>query len=371
MVLPDCQQTAIRNNYPVLMNPSQLDMDHTSPSQPSHRPAANANRVDRLRIRHLRLLDFVARTGSLTATADALHVSQPAVTKMLQELENAFACTLIERTTRGGQLTAAGERALERLRVALGALDAASDALAVQPEVPLVRIGMLPLVGVHVLPKLIAVLEQQGQLPRLWVYENTVNGLLELLARGGLDCVVGRLEATQPASMEGQMDIAPLWDESLAIACALHHPLARRRELALSTLREQAWILPPRGTHTRGVFEQPFLDRGQLPPRPHIESISFHSNLSMVAKSQFLTVAPDSAVQHYAGLSMVHKIRLRTPLSSGRMVFITRKDAAQTTAVHRIAQALRSPGLFEGVPLRPVAGGDGMLVDHNAPLNVT
>ena len=306
------------------------------------RPSAHANRVDRLRIRHLRLLDLVARTGSLTATADALHISQPAVTKMLQELEQAFACTLIERTTRGGQLTAAGERALERLRMALGALDAASAALAVHPEVPLVRIGMLPLVGVHVLPRLIAALEQQGQLPRLWVHENTVNGLLALLARGGLDCVIGRLEAAQPVPMGEQMDIVPLWDECLAIACAPNHALAKRRGLALSALRGQAWILPPRGTHTRDVFEQPFLDQGQLPPTPHIESISFHSNLSMVATSHFLTVAPDSAVEHYANMSMVHKIRLRTPFASGRMVLITHKAAAQSPAVDLIAKALHT-----------------------------
>lgn len=314
--------------------------NNNSSAQFPPRPSAHANRVDRLRIRHLRLLDLIARTGSLTATAEALHISQPAVTKMLQELEQAFACTLIERTTRGGQLTTAGERALERLRMALGSLDAASEALAVQPEIPLVRIGVLPLIGVHVLPRLIASLHQQGQLPRLWVYENTVNGLFELLARGGLDCVIGRLETTQNAPMQEQMNIVPLRHEHLAIACAPEHPLAKRRGLTLSALHEHAWILPPRGTHTRVVFEQPFLDSGQLPPTPYIESISFHSNLSMVATSHFLTVAPESVVQHYASMSMVHKLRLRVPFASGRMVFISHKDALQSSAVAFIAKAL-------------------------------
>lgn len=315
-------------------------MANASLQQFPTRPSAHANRIDRLRIRHLRLLDLIARTGSLTASADALRISQPAVTKMLQELEQAFACTLVERTTRGGQLTTAGERALERLRMSLGALDAACEALATEPEIPLVRMGVLPLVGVHVLPKLFAVLQQQSQLPRLCVYENTVNGLFELLARGELDCMIGRLEATPKASMQEQMEIVPLRDEYLAIACAPDHPLARRRGLTLSVLREHAWILPPRGTHTRAVFEQPFLDQGQLPPTPYIESISFHSNLSMVAQSRFLTVAPESAVQHYADMSMVHKIRLRTPFASGRMVFIAHKDALQSPAVALVAKAL-------------------------------
>lgn len=313
-------------------------------------PVALPNRVDRLRIRHLRLLDLVARTGSLTAAAEAMHISQPAVTKMLQELEQAFGCTLIERTTRGGRLSPAGERALERLRIALGALDAASEALAERPEVPLVRMGILPLVGVNVLPRLVASLSRQGILPRLQVREYTVSGLFGMLSRGDLDCVVGRLETGHPEQWQERLDITPLWDEHLAIACAPDHPLSRRREVSLSALRESPWILPPRGTHTREIFEQPFLDDGQLPPVPHIESISFHSSLSMVATSDFLAVAPDSAVRHYSAMSMVRKVRLRTPFASGRMVFITQRDTA-SPAVTLIATALRDAGIHSaGIP---------------------
>ncbi|WP_416051080.1 LysR family transcriptional regulator [Cupriavidus basilensis] len=319
-------------------------MATVSPSRVAAARAAHPNRIDRLRIRHLRLLDLVARTGSLTAAAEVMHISQPAVTKMLQELEQAFGCTLIERTTRGGRLSPAGERALERLRIALGALDAASEALAARPEIPLVRMGVLPLVGVNVLPRLVATLSQQGVLPRLQVREHTVSGLLGLLASGELDCVIGRLETGHPAQPRERLAITPLWDEHLAVACARDHPLARRREVSLPALHEGPWILPPRGTHTREIFEQPFLDSGQLPPVPHIESISFHSSLSMVAASGFLTVAPASAVRHYGETSMVHQVRLRTPFASGRMVFITQRDAAVAPAVTLIADALRQAG---------------------------
>lgn len=307
-------------------------------------PTALPQRLDRLRIRHLRLLDLVAHTGSLTAAAERMHISQPAVTKMLQELEQAFACTLIERTTRGGRLSPAGERALERLRIALGALDIAREALAERPEVPLVRMGVLPLVGVNVLPKLVASLSRQGILPRLQLREHTVSGLLGMLAGGELDCVVGRLEAGHAGQSLERLRIMPLWDEHLAIACAPNHPLARRRDVSLPALRDSPWILPPRGTHTREIFEQPFLDSGQLPPVPHIESISFHSSLSMVAASGFLAVAPDSAVSHYSAMSLVCKVRLRTPFASGRMVFITHRDPAASPAVTLLAKALAEVG---------------------------
>ncbi|MCY1487857.1 pca operon transcription factor PcaQ [compost metagenome] len=319
-----------------------------SPASPTRVSAAapaaapSPNRIDRLRIRHLRLLDLVARSGSLTAASEALHISQPAVTKMLQELEHAFGCRLIERTTRGGRLSAAGERALERLRVVLGAIDAAGEALQARPEVPLVRLGMLPLVGVDVLPQAVALLRAQDALPRLAVREHTVGGLAAMLCEGELDCIVGRLQKGDTDQLKTRVHITPLRDEYLAVVCAPGHALARRREVALADLHEGPWILPPRGTHTRDVFEQPFLDAGQLPPVPHIESASFHSNLAMTAAGGFLTVAPATALAHYQAMSMVREVRLRTPFASGRLVFITPAEIEAPPAVIRLREALEA-----------------------------
>ncbi|MDQ0141621.1 LysR family transcriptional regulator [Cupriavidus necator] len=305
-------------------------------------PPPSSNRIDRLRIRHLRLLDLVARSGSLTAAGEVLHISQPAVTKMLQELELAFGCTLVERTTRGGRLSPAGERALERLRAVLGAIDAAGEALLARPEVPLVRLGMLPLVGVDVLPRAVARLRAQGNLPRLAVREHTVDGLTAMLAEGELDCIVGRLQKDHAGQLKARAHITRLRNEYLAVVCAPGHPLALRRDVALADLHEGPWILPPRGTHTRDVFEQPFLDSGQLPPVPHIESASFHSNLAMAAAGGFLTLAPASALAHYQALSMVREVKLRNPFASGHLVFITPAQIESPPAVDQLREALEA-----------------------------
>src|SRR3954447_21692719 len=90
-----------------------------------------AHRLERLRVRHLKLLELVGASGSLSAAAAALRISQPSATKLLQDLESAFGHVLVDRTTRGGKLSTAGERVLERLRIATGALDAIHAALAI------------------------------------------------------------------------------------------------------------------------------------------------------------------------------------------------------------------------------------------------
>lgn len=315
-------------------------MIHAPASTPVSSRFSSA-RVDRLRIRHLKLLNLISVAGTLTAAADALRISQPSATKMLQELEQAFGCRLMERTTRGGILSPAGERALERLRIALGALDAAGQAFVVQPEMPLVRIGMLPLAGVAVVPRLVAELASSGQLPRLWFQEGSVSEVLDRLRAGEIDCVIGRIETESARKNLDVFEIDPLTDEHLEVASAPSHPLARARRIPLSRLFEHPWILPLRATYTRQMFEAAFVNIGMLPPRPHIESSSFHTNLATVAESRFLTIAPKSAVNYYMTIGKVRKLNLAEPFPINHIVFITLKGTTTLPAVSLIRAAIR------------------------------
>ena len=92
-----------------------------------------------MRLMHLQLLRAIAQTGSLRAAAEAMHLSQPALTKALRQLEMEFGAALVVRSSRGARLAPAGEllaaradvqRAVrERTRENLGALDGALAAL--------------------------------------------------------------------------------------------------------------------------------------------------------------------------------------------------------------------------------------------------
>ncbi|MGN5477548.1 LysR substrate-binding domain-containing protein [Cupriavidus basilensis] len=230
--------------------------------------------------------------------------------------------------------------ALDRLRIALSALAAAAQSIEEAPPVPVVRLGMLPLVGVVALPRLLATIAARPNSPRLVVHESTVAGLLGMLRNGDLDCVVGRVESGLEEPAASELLVTPLWEERLAIACALDHPAGRRRMVGLAELRELDWVVAPRGAHTRQVFEETFLSAGIVPPGPKVESFSFHTNLCMVSKSRLLTVAPDSAVQHYAQLGMVHPVRHGISFPAGLTVFVTRGDMATSLSVMLIREDL-------------------------------
>jgi len=303
-------------------------------------------RVDRLRIRHLRLLELIAKTGSLTAAGAALNISQPAATKILQELELAFGCTLLDRTSRGSVLSGFGERAMERLRIILGLLDAAEDEFANMAEAPFVRIGALRLAGISLIPGLVAALRSSGKLPRIRLYKGSVSVLSQMLNDGAVDCIIGRLDVAEIGDNIDDFDITPLTDEHYQVACSPTHPLAGKSKVGLPALLDFPWVTPFQSSYTRRTFETAFLGRGIPPPAAHIESASFHDSVAIVARTDFLTLAPRSAIAYYTELGRVQKLNLVDPFPVDYVVLIALKSVA----------TMASMKLIKSVLLRQVAG---------------
>ncbi|MGB3069910.1 MAG: LysR family transcriptional regulator [Ottowia sp.] len=310
----------------------ELDLE---PNRPS--------RSDHLRLKHFKLLALIARHGSLTAASEALRISQPRATKLLQEMEIALRQTLVDRGTRGGVLTAAGQRALERGRIAIHALHALDEQLGTRPERPLVRMGILRLAGISILPGLVHQLEKQESLPRLLLHEASVSGLMADLVSGALDIVISRLEVSEEPGWMERFDISLLQNDPYEMACATTSKLANRRSVRLDELVDHPWIVTPKETYTRQAFDVAFLGLGMQPPVPVIESPSFHASFAIMAENtSFLTIAPRSSVRYYEALGKIKPVKLRVPFPEDRMVLAIRRDALAIPAVVAVKRALTS-----------------------------
>jgi molybdate transport repressor ModE-like protein len=309
-------------------------------------PFTGRARVERLKIRHLRLLDMIARCGSLSAAAQALGISQPGATKLLHELEDALGLPLVERAARGGQLGEVGRQVLDRLRVALGAVDAATAALEVAPELPLVRVGLLPLVGIEALTRVVVRLTQQGRLPRLALQLGTVESLVHLLREGEIDCAISVLGGDVTPEWLRHMDITPLWQQSTVMVAASDHPLARRREVKLPELLDADWVLMPKPSASRKAFDRLFLAAGLAPPVARIESESFHIAMDLVAQTRMLAVVPIGAYRQQQ--ASLRRVRLRPEFQPSAIVMLTPKGSAAelpTVALLREAFQAVAPAL--------------------------
>lgn len=309
---------------------------------------AFTNRLDRLRVRHLRLLDLVARHGSLSAASAAIGMSQPGATKMLQELEQTLGCKLIERSATGGQLTPVGMYALDRMRIALHSIGTIRSSMDARKELPLIRLGIIPLVGVSALCQVVDAMQSEHVLPRIQIQMGTVESLIQALSEGRVDCFVGMLDDSTNSNSARKFNVTPLWDESLVMVSAGDHPLATCKRVSLKTVQECDWVLMPKGSSNRRAVERLFQQAGQVPPLPRIESESFHIALSLVAGSRMLTVCPESAYRQYQ--TQVKTLSMEKCFTPAALVFVTLAGIPNMPSVELLAQKFQNYAQTVGRP---------------------
>jgi len=301
-----------------------------------------SNRIDRLRLRHLRLLEAISDEGSLSRAAQRLYLSQPVVTTMLHDLEDAFGATLVERSARGGRLSPAGARALERLRVALAFIDAAVSASGLDSALPVIRIGSHTL-GAHVLlPRVLGRMHARGQYVHTTILEDSASRLIAALKAGRVDCVVGRLGSrVLGAPDQSAFYFRPIFQSRFVVVSATAHPLARKRKLSLGALLEQDWVGFPTGTYSRQIVDDFFLGHALPVPRHLVESTSVPGILETVAQTSMLTMIDADLIQDRVALGRVRPLRLATEPGGDAIHFVCQRAALEQPGMLLLLEALQ------------------------------
>ncbi len=231
--------------------------------------------VRRLRLRHLELLVALADQGTMRAAATQLHLSQPALSKMLGELEAGFGVRLFERSPQGLSPNALGEAVTYRARVMLGELARSKDevdALRTGAE-GVLRLGTLSVTAA--VPQAVVQLRERVPGARVQIQEGRVREMIQRLLDGELDCVFGAI--TPEVLTSGLLALLRpevLLEDELCVLCAADHPLARTRKLRWGDLHARAWVAPPKDTLVRQALMTAFLNEGLEPPEPAIEVLS-------------------------------------------------------------------------------------------------
>src|SRR5690349_10489514 len=145
-----------------------------------------------LDVARLRVIDAVARHGSVTAAANELHYSQPSVSHHLARLEAETGAQLLQRAGRGIRLTEAGRVLAERAAEILGRLDSASAELDtyVGLSAGRLRIAAYATAVVALLPPAAAVLERKHPGLSLEIVDAHPPEALEMLRKGEIDAAI-------------------------------------------------------------------------------------------------------------------------------------------------------------------------------------
>lgn len=292
---------------------------------PGHPPKL---RSDRLRVRHLVLVQRLAGLGSMRKAAESLNVSQPAASAMLKEVESQLGIPLFARGRSGVTPTDAARALLPRIRIVLNEVDAlAEDLRDPLGHRPLVRLGTVPHAHLGILQGLAAYCAKAGRF-RLRLHEGASPVLLEMLLAGELDALVARLPAASGAgTFPAAIRHRKLYEEPMCIASGVNHRLGRARDIAPDDLAACDWVLPSRESLSRRALEEAFLLHGQAAPAPLIEVSSFFYGLEMVAHSDLLTVAPRTAVRAQERLGLVRTLKTSLQLKPTSIYWMRRRSS--------------------------------------------
>ena len=294
-----------------------------------------------LRVRHLRLLDVIHETGSLRRAAAELCVTQPAVTAMLKDVEQAFGGPLVVRDAHGARLTGAGKSLRIRLGAIMEELRTAATESGAQGNIVRVRVGAMTATMFDLIPATVALLHRQCDGIDVRLVDGSIQRVVGALLADEVDCVVGRLDGVaMDQDARASLQEETLVATPLGVACAVDHPLGRQRRIAAADLAGQDWILLPGGSQTRLAFNQALIQHGLPAVHPVVESESLATNFHTVAASRLLTVAPRSAIALYRRFGIVQELDLDFALAISPVAFICHRVKARLPSIERFRGAL-------------------------------
>jgi LysR family transcriptional regulator, pca operon transcriptional activator len=249
-------------------------------------------RLDQLlKFRQLRMVEALARHQSLTRAAGTLGLTQPALTKMVRELEELVGEPLFERHARGMRPTPAGRVVLRYARGALADLGRLEDELDLKGELGQmsVVVGVLPVAAVGILPG--AVIRARAEHPNLKIrlVEGPTEALLVQLEAGEVDLVVGRL---YPAVVPDSLVREVLYAEPISVMARSSHPLLRIKRPSIKDLAAFDLLLPSFGQRISVDVEQFMAAVGLAASVGSIRSTSRGFIREMLLATEMITVLP-------------------------------------------------------------------------------
>ncbi|KAA0410673.1 LysR substrate-binding domain-containing protein [Salmonella enterica] len=293
----------------------------------------------RIRLRHLHTFVAVAQQGTLGRAAETLNLSQPALSKTLNELEQLTGTRLFERGRLGAQLTVPGEQFLTHAVKVLDALNTAGQALTRKEDASadVVRVGALPTAALGILPAAIGRFHQQQKSTSLQVATMNNTMLLAGLKSGEIDLGIGRM--SDPELMGG-LNYELLFLESLKLVVRPGHPLLQET-ITLSRVMEWPVVVSPKGTVPRQNAEALLQSQGCKMPAGCIETLSASLSRQLTVDYDYVWFVPSGAVKEDLRQATLVSLPVPTQSAGEPIGILTRVDIPLSTGAQMLIAASR------------------------------
>ncbi|QAY65505.1 selenium metabolism-associated LysR family transcriptional regulator [Paenibacillus protaetiae] len=262
-----------------------------------------------LNFHQLHIFYTVAEKGSFSAAAQALHMTQPAVTMQVQSLEDYFGTKLLLRSTKRIELTEAGKVLMPYAQKSIELIKNTDQAMATftQQLKGKLLLGSSLTIGEYILPRLLGPFGQEY--PHITISMKVINTtqIMEEILNHQLN--FGLIEA--PVN-HPDMHMEPVMNDELKLVVPKGHPLAGRDNVSMEEALNYPFVLREQGSGTRIVMEEQLRMQNIDPSRMKIvmELGSTGAVKSAVEAGFGISVISSSAVKHEVALGLIHVVPL-------------------------------------------------------------
>lgn len=287
-----------------------------------------------LMLRPLRYVLTVAELRNFTRAAEMLHVSQPALSQQIRQLERELGGALFDRTGRVVTLTEFGRAYIEHARQALDHLEAGRRALHEVRSLSrgLLRFAYTPTFAEYLIGP--ALLRFRDAYPSIAVEaaELPHDEIEHGLERDTLDVGIGFTDTRST-----DIDVEPLFAEHMALLVAPDHPLAQRGE----TVTPAQWQGLPLALLSRDFVVRRFADAyfraNQVQPSVMLQANAVGTVLKLVENGRLATVMPSAVLREHRGIVSVP---VDPPLPQRTVALLLRRRGSRTLAANAFAEVL-------------------------------
>jgi DNA-binding transcriptional LysR family regulator len=302
-----------------------------------------------LSVRHLRAFTALAYARNFTRAAETCHLSQPAFSALIQNLEEQAGVRLFNRNTRNVDLTPEGllfeSSATRLLHEFQHAFDELDD--RVQRRKGRVSIAALPSVAGGALPPVLV--EFRARYPSIEVElkDVTADVCLELLRAGQVDLALSAAIAPGPDLVS-----EPLLSDTFHLVCRNDHPLARRKRLAAPDILHLPMIRFARSSSIRQHLDAAFYPKQ---PPTEMEVFNLVTAAGLISHGIGVTLVPTFALFQFQVPNLV-AIPVSLPIADRDICLIRRKHAADSSAATAFIEVLHTQWTHTRAGVKPRKG---------------
>lgn len=243
--------------------------------------------------RQLRAFLQVAELGSLGRAAKEVNLTQPALSRVIHELERYCGLRLFERHPLGMRLTEAGEALVPLARSIMHEMARADETISVMRGAGrgVVRVGAIAGVARQILPSAVRTLLDNGVDLKVYVLEGTGGELASAIANGSIDIAIAHDNLADD-------DVAKVRDtgytDCCSVVCSTAHPFAARKQCTIDEVLHADWVLPRPDATPRKLLQELVRNSGQRMPRAVVETVSPSAVAAFIRRSLLLGWLPRS-----------------------------------------------------------------------------